>query len=52
MKKEIGRIGRYWAARGRGVGGVLAGAAKLASLLIALAGGGMNPVSLIAKNLV
>ena len=32
--------------------GVFAAAAKLSSLLIALAGGGMNPVSLVAKNLV
>lgn len=52
MKKEIGRIGRYWAPRELVVLGVFAAAAKLSSLLIALAGGGMNPVSLIAKNLV
>lgn len=32
--------------------GVFAAAAKLSSLLIALAGGGMNPISLVAKNLV
>lgn len=32
--------------------GVFAAAAKLSSVLIALAGGGMNPVSLIAKNIV
>lgn len=32
--------------------GVFAAAAKLSSLLIALAGGGMNPVSLVLKNLV
>ena len=51
MKKEIGRIGRYWAPRELVVLGVFAAAAKLSSLLIALAGGGMNPVSLIAKNL-
>ena len=32
--------------------GVFAAAAKLSSLLIALAGGGMNPISLLGKNLV
>lgn len=45
-------IKRYWEARELCLVGVFAAAAKLSSLLIALAGGGMNPVSLIAKNLV
>lgn len=43
---------RHWYARELVLIGVFAAAAKLSSLLIALAGGGMNPVSLIAKNLV
>ena len=43
---------RHWAARELVLIGVFAAATKLSSLLIALAGGGMNPVSLIAKNLV
>lgn len=43
---------RYWQARELVLIGVFAAAAKLSSLLIALAGGGMNPVSLVAKNLV
>lgn len=43
---------RHWEARELVLIGVFAAAAKLSSLLIALAGGGMNPVSLIAKNLV
>ena len=43
---------RHWEARELVLVGVFAAAAKLSSLLIALAGGGMNPVGLIAKNLV
>lgn len=43
---------KYWSARDLVVLGVFAAAAKLSSVLIALAGGGMNPVSLIAKNIV
>lgn len=43
---------RHWEARELVLVGVFAAAAKLSSLLIALAGGGMNPVSLVAKNLV
>lgn len=43
---------RYWQARELVVIGVFAATAKLSSLLIALAGGGMNPVSLVLKNLV
>ena len=43
---------RHWFARELVLIGVFAAAAKLLSLLIALAGGGMNPVGLIAKNLV
>lgn len=45
-------IQRHWQSRELVLIGVFAVAAKLSSLLIALAGGGMNPVSLIAKNLV
>lgn len=43
---------RRWEPRELVLLGVFAAAAKLSSLLIALAGGGMNPVSLVAKNLV
>ena len=42
-------IQRHWQSRELVLIGVFAAAAKLSSLLIALAGGGMNPVSLIAK---
>lgn len=55
MTKEPARLSRkprHWVARELVLIGVFAAAAKLSSLLIALAGGGMNPVSLIAKNLV
>ena len=45
-------IQRHWQSRELVLIGVFAAAAKLSSLLIALAGGGMNPVSLVAKNLV
>ena len=38
---------RHWEARELVLIGVFAAAAKLSSLLIALAGGGMNPVSLL-----
>lgn len=40
----------YWEARELVLVGVFAAATKLSSLLIALAGGGMNPLSLMAKN--
>lgn len=46
------RSKRHWQPRELVLIGVFAAAAKLSSLLIALAGGGMNPVSLIVKNLV
>lgn len=46
------RLPRHWPARELVLIGVFAAAAKLSSLLIALAGGGMNPISLVAKNLV
>ena len=49
---EINLRKRHWEARELVLVGVFAAAAKLSSLLIALAGGGMNPVSLVAKNLV
>ena len=45
-------IKRRWEPRELVLIGVLAAAAKLSSLLIALAGGGMNPISLLGKNLV
>lgn len=41
-----------WSARELVVIGVFAAASKVSTLLIALAGGGMNPVSLMGKNLV
>jgi energy-coupling factor transport system substrate-specific component len=47
-----GAKGSYWSARDLVVIGVFAAAAKLASVLIALVGAGMNPVSLLLKNLV
>ena len=43
---------RYWLARELVVIGVFAALIKISSLLIALAGGGMNPVSLVLKNVV
>lgn len=52
MTPRIHRPQRHWQPRELVLVGVFAAAAKLSSLLIALAGGGMNPVSLIAKNLV
>ena len=42
----------YWKSQELVMVGVFAAAIKLSSLLIALAGGGMNPVSLLLKNLV
>ena len=48
----MNNVRRHWQSRELVLIGVFAAAAKLSSLLIALAGGGMNPVSLIAKNLV
>lgn len=41
-----------WSAQELVVIGVFAAASKVSTLLIALAGGGMNPVSLMGKNLV
>ncbi len=43
---------RYWKSQELVMIGVFAAAIKLSTLLIALAGGGMNPISLIIKNLV
>lgn len=43
---------RRWQPRELVLLGVFAAAAKLSSVLIAMAGGGMNPISLVAKNLV
>ena len=45
-------VKRYWSAHELVVIGVFSAAAKISTLLIALAGGGMNPVSLLLKNLV
>ncbi len=42
----------YWKSQELVTIGIFAAAIKLSSLLIALAGGGMNPVSLMLKNLV
>lgn len=43
---------RYWEARELIVIGTFAGLIKVSTILIALAGGGMNPLSLIMKNTV
>ena len=43
---------RYFNCRELVVLGVFAAAAKVVTLVIALAGGGLNPVSLVLKNLV
>ena len=45
-------VHRYWSAHELVVIGVFAAAAKVSTLLVALAGGGMNPVSLLLKNLI
>ena len=47
-----GLVHRYWSAHQLVVIGVFAAAAKVSTLLVALAGGGMNPVSLLLKNLI
>lgn len=46
------RLFPRWSAQELVVVGVFAAASKVSTLLIALAGGGMNPVSLMGKNLV
>ena len=46
------RFGDRWGARGLVVIGVFAATAKLSTVLIAMVGGGMNPVSLLLKNVV
>ncbi len=43
---------RYWQSRELIVIGTFAALTKVSTLLIALAGGGMNPVSLVLKNMV
>ncbi len=48
----MNRLLSRWSARELVVIGVFAAASKVATLLIALAGGGMNPISLMGKNLV
>lgn len=46
------RFGDRWGARDLVVIGVFAASAKLSTVLIAMVGGGMNPVSLLLKNVV
>lgn len=46
------RFGDRWSARDLVVIGVFAATAKLSTVLIAMVGGGMNPVSLLLKNVV
>ena len=46
------RLGDRWGARDLVVIGVFAATAKLSTVLIAMVGGGMNPVSLLLKNVV
>ena len=46
------RFGDRWGARALVVIGVFAATAKLSTVLIAMVGGGMNPVSLLLKNVV
>lgn len=46
------RFGDRWGARDLVAIGVFAATAKLSTVLIAMVGGGMNPVSLLLKNLV
>ena len=46
------RFGDRWGARDLVVIGVFAATAKLSTVLIAMVGGGMNPVSLLVKNVV
>lgn len=46
------RFGERWGARDLVVIGVFAATAKLSTVLIAMVGGGMNPVSLLLKNVV
>ncbi len=48
----MARLLSRWSAHELVVIGVFAAASKVATLLIALAGGGMNPISLMGKNLV
>lgn len=43
---------RYWEVRELVVLGVFAATAKLSTLLVALVGGGLNPVTLMGKNLI
>ena len=46
------RFGDRWGARDLVIIGVFAATAKLSTVLIAMVGGGMNPVSLLLKNVV
>jgi energy-coupling factor transport system substrate-specific component len=43
---------RYWEVRDLAVIGIFAALTKVASLMVALVGGGMNPLTLILKNVV
>ncbi len=47
----IQKINSYWELRELVVIGVFSAVAKVTSLLVALAGGGMNPLTLILKSL-
>jgi len=47
-----GQPSRYWETRELAVIGIFAALTKVASLVVALVGGGMNPLALIVKNLV
>lgn len=52
MYTKFSQSGRYWNAHELVVLGVFSAAAKVSTLLVALAGGGMNPATLLAKNLI
>lgn len=51
-KEEGPKIKRYWLCRELIVIGTFAAVTKITTFLIALAGGGMNPASLVLKNVV
>ena len=51
-RSRLRRFGDRWGARDLVVIGVFAATAKLSTVLIAMVGGGMNPVSLLLKNVV
>lgn len=51
-RSRLRRFGDRWGARDLVVIGVFAATAKLSTVLIAMVGGGMNPISLLLKNVV